>query len=183
MYGPNDLGELNTGCRRCNVMYGSATELKLHFATLHQRQTFECFVCNKLFLQKFNFLAHIDRVHPDLGKNFCCQFCDRVYTTREALHEHIEQSHKTPFFICPMCQKTLPSSESLKKHVSACQKKNAKTSKVKDEPLEMSDSHPYQCYTCHKSYKSQSGLVFHNKTNHQVKTNIFKLLRSTIIRF
>ena len=78
VYGPNDMGELERGCQRCNIMYGSATELKLHFATIHQRQTFECFVCNKLFLQKFNFLAHIDRVHPDLGKNFSCQFCDRV---------------------------------------------------------------------------------------------------------
>lgn len=78
VYGPNDMGELDRGCQRCNIMYGSATELKLHFATIHQRQTFECFVCNKLFLQKFNFLAHIDRVHPDLGKNFSCQFCDRV---------------------------------------------------------------------------------------------------------
>ena len=107
IYGPNEVGELNGGCRRCNVMYGSATELKLHFATIHQRQTFECFVCNKLFLQKFNFLAHIDRIHPDLGKNFSCQFCDRVYTTKEALNEHIKQSHKNPLLICPMCQKTV----------------------------------------------------------------------------
>ena len=78
IYGPNDYGELNGSCQRCHVHYGSAAELKLHFATIHQRQTFECFVCNKLFLQKFNFLAHIDRVHPDLGKNFSCQYCDRV---------------------------------------------------------------------------------------------------------
>lgn len=78
VYGPNDFGELSNGCRKCHVGYGSATELKLHFATTHHRQTFECFVCNKLFLQKFNFLAHIDRVHPDLGQNFSCQFCDRV---------------------------------------------------------------------------------------------------------
>ena len=92
-------------------------------------KTFECFVCNKLFLQKFNFLAHIDRVHPDLGKNFSCQFCDRVYTTKEALGAHIEQSHKTPFLICPMCQKTLKDPDSLKKHVSACQKKVSKTMK------------------------------------------------------
>ena len=175
IYGPNDAGELNGGCRRCNVMYGSATELKLHFATIHQRQTFECFVCNKLFLQKFNFLAHIDRVHPDLGKNFSCQFCDRVYTTKEALNEHIKQSHKSPMLICPMCQKTVATADSLKRHVQHCclnpeyqkpvasvsSKSNAKNSN------EITDVHPYQCMTCHKSYKSQSGLAFHNKTNHQ----------------
>ena len=78
VFGPNEFGELNGSCQRCGVHYGSAAELKLHFATIHQRQTFECFVCNKLFLQKFHFLAHIDRVHPDLGKNFSCQYCDRV---------------------------------------------------------------------------------------------------------
>ena len=166
IYGPNEVGELNGGCRRCNVIYGSATELKLHFATVHQRQTFECFVCNKLFLQKFNFLAHIDRVHPDLGKNHSCQFCDRVYTTKEALNEHIKQSHKSPMLICPMCQKTLPTADSLKKHVQNCcmiihDKKNTTKSETGI------DLHPYQCMICHKSYKSQSGLAFHNKTNHQ----------------
>jgi len=129
-YGPNDLGELQGGCRKCQVIYGSASELKLHFASAHQRQTFECFVCNKLFLQKFNFLAHIDRVHPELGKNFSCQFCDRVYTTREALDEHIKQSHKTPLLICPMCQKNLPSRESLKKHVSICQQNETNKNKL-----------------------------------------------------
>jgi len=172
VYGPNDMGELERGCQRCNIMYGSATELKLHFATIHQRQTFECFVCNKLFLQKFNFLAHIDRVHPDLGKNFSCQFCDRVYTTKEALEEHIKQSHKTPLLICPMCQKTLPSTDGLKKHVAVCQSKiYLNSGKVKPEgknkPTPVLEDHPYQCFICHKSYKSQSGLVFHNKTNHQ----------------
>ena len=78
IYGPNDLGELDKGCQRCRITYGSATELKLHFAAVHQRQAFECIVCDKLFLQKFNFLAHIDRSHPDLGRNFPCRFCDRV---------------------------------------------------------------------------------------------------------
>ena len=69
-YGPNSEGELHEGCRKCNVVYGSATELKLHFSATHNRQTFECFVCNKLFLQKFAFLAHIDRYHDDYGKSF-----------------------------------------------------------------------------------------------------------------
>jgi len=182
IYGPNEVGELNGGCRRCNVMYGSATELKLHFATIHQRQTFECFVCNKLFLQKFNFLAHIDRVHPDLGKNFSCQFCDRVYTTKDALNEHIKQSHKNPLLICPMCQKVVATAESLKRHVQHCclnpefqkgvviptTKSSPKSSSsTSSSALEILDVHPYQCMTCHKSYKSQSGLAFHNKTNHQ----------------
>jgi hypothetical protein len=77
-YGPNVHGELDQGCRKCNVMFGSSTELKLHFATSHNRQTFECFVCNKLFLQKYNFLAHIERFHDNMGKSFPCQFCDKV---------------------------------------------------------------------------------------------------------
>jgi hypothetical protein len=81
-YGPNIHGELDQGCRKCNVMFGSSTELKLHFATSHNRQTFECFVCNKLFLQKYNFLAHIERFHDDVGKSFPCQFCDKVRTLK-----------------------------------------------------------------------------------------------------
>ena len=78
IYGPNDYGELNGSCQSCNVHFGFVAELKLHFATIHQRQSFECVVCNKLFLQKFNFMAHIDRVHQDLGKKYSCLYCDRV---------------------------------------------------------------------------------------------------------
>ena len=86
IYGPNDYGELNGSCQSCNVHFGFVAELKLHFATIHQRQSFECVVCNKLFLQKFNFIAHVDRVHQkdlgvhqDLGnKKFSCLYCDRV---------------------------------------------------------------------------------------------------------
>ena len=103
IFGPNDFGELNGSCQRCGVQYGSAAELKLHFATIHQRQTFECFVCNKLFLQKFNFLAHIDRVHPDLGKNFSCQYCDRVcvinlISYENQIHMHCSRAGLNFFF-------------------------------------------------------------------------------------
>lgn len=94
----------------------------------------------------------------------------QVYTTKEALDEHIQSSHKSPLLICPMCQKTLPSPESLKKHALSCQAKASGSSSsgkpIKTKPTPVLEDHPYQCFTCHKSYKSQSGLVFHNKTNH-----------------
>jgi hypothetical protein len=80
-------------------MFGSSTELKLHFATAHNRQTFECFVCNKLFLQKFNFLAHIERYHDDVSKSYPCQHCDKVFTIKSALDSHMQENVRCKLFI------------------------------------------------------------------------------------
>ena len=57
-----------------------------------------------------------------------------------------------------MCQKPLPSASSLKKHLANCHDMK------KIDPTH----HPYDCTICHRSYKSQSGLAFHNKSSHQV---------------
>ena len=55
-----------SGCRKCGIDYGSSTELKLHFGAVHSRQTFECCVCNKLFIRRHGFLVHIKRFHEDV---------------------------------------------------------------------------------------------------------------------
>ena len=157
-YGPNAEGELHEGCRKCNVVYGSATELKLHFSATHNRQTFECFVCNKLFLQKFAFLAHIDRYHDDCGKSFPCQFCDKSYTNQNALDQHIGTYHKNPHLICPLCSKSFPQKFSLRRHIQNVHENSGKGEDCK---------HPFKCLTCGKSYKSQSGLTIHSKSKHQ----------------
>ena len=60
-FAPNADGELTSGCRKCGIDYGSSTELKLHFGAVHCRQTFECCVCNKLFIRRHGFLVHIKR--------------------------------------------------------------------------------------------------------------------------
>ena len=161
-YGPNMHGELDQGCRKCNVIFGSSTELKLHFATSHNRQTFECFVCNKLFLQKYNFLAHIERFHDDIGKSFPCQYCDKVFTNKNALDGHMDQQHKTPLLICPLCQRGFPQSASLKRHVQKVHGDGSKTTTNNNAP-----ETPYKCMDCGKCYKSQSGLTIHSKTRHQ----------------
>ena len=158
-YGPNMHGELDQGCRKCHVIFGSSTELKLHFATSHNRQTFECFVCNKLFLQKYNFLAHIERFHDDVSKSFPCQHCDKVFTTKPALDGHMQQQHKNPLLICPLCQRGFPQKSSLKRHVEKVHGNG--------KPGEEGQATPYKCLTCGKCYRSQSGLTIHSKTKHQ----------------
>jgi uncharacterized Zn-finger protein len=179
-FGPNMHGELDQGCRKCNVMFGSSTELKLHFATSHNRQTFECFVCNKLFLQKYNFLAHIERFHDEVGKSFSCQFCDKVFTTKAALDGHMQQQHKNPLLICPLCQQSFSQNASLKHHVLKVHGEASRTGGgvvVGVCGTVETQETPYKCMDCGKCYKSQSGLTIHSKTKHQVLiecgTNLF----------
>ena len=110
-FNPSSDGELvNNQCIKCGLDPGSSTELKLHFGAgniflnsifeheysivtlcfllmqfykfaVHQRQTFECCVCNKLFIRRHGFLVHIKKYHEDVtGKSFPCPFCEHVST-------------------------------------------------------------------------------------------------------
>ena len=94
----------DSGCRKCGIDYGSSTELKLHFGAVHSRQTFECCVCNKLFIRRHGFLVHIKRFHEDVtAKSYPCPFCEQIYTNPEALNEHCGLQHREPNPICPLC--------------------------------------------------------------------------------
>ena len=116
-YAPNSDGELTLGCRKCGVDYGSSTELKLHFGAVHSRQTFECCVCNKLFIRRHGFLVHIKKFHEDVtAKSFPCPFCEQIYTTADALNEHCQTQHKVMQQICPLCSTQVPEG-TMKTHI------------------------------------------------------------------
>ena len=117
-FAPNVDGELTLGCRKCGVDYGSSTELKLHFGAVHSRQTFECCVCNKLFIRRHGFLVHIKRFHEDVtaAKSHPCPFCEQIYTNAEALNEHCHNQHKTIQQICPLCSLQVPDG-TMKNHI------------------------------------------------------------------
>jgi len=117
-FAPNVDGELTLGCRKCGVDYGSSTELKLHFGAVHSRQTFECCVCNKLFIRRHGFLVHIKRFHEDVtaAKSHPCPFCEQIYTNAEALNEHCHNQHKSIQQICPLCSTQVPDG-AMKNHI------------------------------------------------------------------
>ena len=103
-FAPSLDGELMSGCRKCGIDYGSSTELKLHFGAVHSRQTFECCVCNKLFIRRHGFLVHIKRFHEDVtAKSYPCPFCEQIYTNPDSLNDHCGLQHREPNPICPLC--------------------------------------------------------------------------------
>merc|ERR1712241_544706 len=117
-FAPNADGELTLGCRKCGIDYGSSTELKLHFGAVHSRQTFECCVCNKLFIRKHGFLVHIKRYHEDVtAKSYPYPFCEQIYTNPEALNEHCNLQHREPHPICPLCSAQVPGEGGMKLHI------------------------------------------------------------------
>lgn len=118
-FAPTPDGELTSGCRKCGIDYGSSTELKLHFGAVHSRQTFECCVCNKLFIRRHGFLVHIKRFHEDVtARSYPCPFCEQIYTNPDALNEHCAIQHKDPSPICPLCSTHVPDG-GMKHHISS----------------------------------------------------------------
>jgi len=165
-YGPNMEGELDSGCRKCGVNFGTAVELKLHFGAVHSRTTFECFVCNKLFLQKFTFVAHLSKYHGELSNSFPCSLCQKSFTSQAALNSHASECHRggpSSHLICPFCQKPFTQKFTLRRHISSM---HSSASSGNLDCLAEEQGGPFQCQECGKSYKSQSGLTFHCKSKH-----------------
>lgn len=116
-FSPTPDGELIGGCRKCGIDYGSCTELKLHFGAVHSRQSFECCICNKLFIRRHGFLLHIKRFHEDVtSRSHPCPFCEQIYTSTDALNLHVSLHHKDPQLICPLCSHQIPEG-GMKSHV------------------------------------------------------------------
>jgi uncharacterized C2H2 Zn-finger protein len=50
-----------------------------------------CPECGKTFGRKSNLKAHRDSLH--YGKKFPCQYCERIFTNRSSMNQHVKKTH------------------------------------------------------------------------------------------
>ena len=55
-------------------------------------QNLKCDICNKSFTQKSNLRQHVASVHE--GKTFKCDFCSSNFTEKGGLKRHIKSVHE-----------------------------------------------------------------------------------------
>ena len=80
--------------------------------------------CPKVFLEKHRMISHKRTVHsnkekpPSRRNGFQCKFCDKKYTGRCNLKEHVMKDHekRTPFH-CEHCTRSFGTSTYLKSHI------------------------------------------------------------------
>ena len=117
-------------------------------------------------------------VSKDEDGNFCCDQCDKKYTSKTCLYMH--RNIHTDKYKCNNCERTHQTSSLLKLHQEKCSKDVKPTaiepsdnSSVEEKVTDNSASHDetfYPCDLCEKVYDSIQTLAFHRNI-HTVNYN------------
>jgi len=83
-------------CPDCGKLFTSKRSLFGHKKEKHSGpvEVFPCVDCGKNFSRKANLKAHRDSLH--FGKKFPCSFCERIFTNRSSMNQHIKKTHNDP---------------------------------------------------------------------------------------
>jgi len=83
-------------CPDCGKLFTSKRSLFGHKKEKHSGpvEVFPCVDCGKNFSRKANLKAHRDSLH--FGKKFPCSFCERIFTNRSSMNQHIKKTHTDP---------------------------------------------------------------------------------------
>merc|ERR1712062_57961 len=100
---------------------------------------FKCNQCQKDFSSKENLIEHVEGVHE--GVEFQCDQCSKTYTYRNGLHDHIQSVHQGVTFKCDQCSKTYTSRFRLHVHIQSVHEGVA-----------------YECEQCDKNFTQKSHL-------------------------
>lgn len=113
---------LNLFCRSCKQYFKSAEEKTRHAATCSSSTTLpppelaQCDQCEKAYSRKQELVEHIENVHQ--GRQFPCGRCESVLSNRRALIRHIRVLHEvqTRELRCDQCGKAFKDKDTLNKH-------------------------------------------------------------------
>ena len=102
---------------RCEKSYQSAPALWLHNKKVHEKVSFECQYCAKVFKEKGDLKKHVNAVHLNM-KNFKCDECDQSFGQKGNLETHIRTVHRNEKnFKCDTCGKSFGLKQNLNKHI------------------------------------------------------------------
>ena len=82
-------------CTDCGKLFKSKRSLFGHRKEKHSgvMEVHTCPECGKTFGRKSNLKAHRESLH--YGKKFPCVHCDRIFTNRSSMNQHIKKTHMT----------------------------------------------------------------------------------------
>ncbi|XP_066156716.1 zinc finger protein ZFP2-like [Euwallacea fornicatus] len=141
-------------CDICGLDFRKRNLLSAHVDehVANEDGDFQCEVCNRIFNNLRLFRIH-RRIHQPNAKAWECCTCNKKYSSKNLLNEHINTHLGVRPYVCPTCGKDFASKYTFKSH----------------EKTHLSRPRPFTCDKCDKAFLSQQHLVQHEKTHLAVK--------------
>ena len=184
--------QIKQQCPKCEMSFTTKRHRRDHLNRVHGEEKEKCFVCYKMICKSL-LEDHIKSKHEfytkyDLGygivdhnlknpeqKRYQCNQCDKSYTQRGTLNQHIETIHQFVKHQCAKCGMIFKKRQSLRNHLKfqhgeeknkcdVCGKmvfKSQLENHIKDKHEKV-----YQCPTCAKILKTKERLKRHIKGVH-----------------
>ena len=105
-------------CDQCGLKFKSKYGFRTHVDSKHkQKFRFTCHICGKRYNGLWNFRSHLTS-HGD-KKQEICDVCDRKFTYRSCLMAHKRKCHSgiITLFECDLCNKTFSCRKGLTEHI------------------------------------------------------------------
>ena len=156
-----------TQCNQCDYTAKGIARMKAHFVAKHSgEKPYKCKLCDFSFTEPGNLRNHL-RIHSG-EKPQGCTLCSFVCITKSHLKYHMKSVHlKEKPFKCDQC-------------LYKCATKNM----LNIHRASHTESRPYSCGNCDKSYKFKSHLKRHicNSKGIRMKSPSWNILRSAILK-
>ncbi|XP_041968026.1 zinc finger protein 595-like [Aricia agestis] len=197
-------------CHKCNHRYGTENRLRLHLKVEHNIFQMECLEegcgkkfktsCELIFHQRHHSKAkwcgqcgylftslHTCQSHLDVHKKllFICPICNRNYSEKNSILNHVNQHFETLLHMCKFCCKVYNAKNRLKEHMkthsdnkihacSYCGKSFVRLSHLQQHLNTHTGAKPYSCPVCPKSFSSLPNWSKHLHRMHKVNGSQYK---------
>ena len=141
-------GEKSFACEICDRKFRHKYTRKVHSRIHTGEKPFQCNICDKAFSQSGNLILH-KRIHTG-EKPYKCNICDQTFSRKCTLTQHKRIHTGEKPYKCYICNTNFAQRGHLRDHVLT------------------HNGQKFECELCLKSYKTRSGLKFHQRAQHNL---------------
>jgi KRAB domain-containing zinc finger protein len=128
-------------CPTCGRIYKWKKDLQIHMA--NSDGPVECSVCEKTFCMNAHLARHLHIQHPEVTP-FKCTSCDKAFSQKWALNNHLRSHCEEKKFRCDECEKKFITQRRLDAHL-ICHR----------------GEKPFRCLYCEKVFRTKAHMTLH----------------------